>query len=436
MDANEAWTKFNELALHRTNKLLDDVQKIVFKGIWEGLTYGEIALKMSYSTIQVNRIAASLFEITPKIFGINYEVKKKNFKTILEQYLEESFESCHLDKKRDKEEANNSHYLEPDKLPDCYQQIVEAGALIRIKGPHKTGKTLLLNKIIDRANEEGYDLAIVNFAETNAGVLSDYQKLLRWFCVYLGNKLELEPKVEEYFQEDFGDNTSCTNYLETYLLAGRSQPLVLVLEGVDAVFEVASFNNDFCRMLRGWHEAAKLPSRSAKIWKAVRLIIVHSTEVYGDLDINYSPLGGVGLEVGLSGFSWEQVKQFAGCYQLGLNDGEIRQLMDAFSGHPYLVQNAMVALKNGEFNLMELLAVAPTEASPFCHHLRELLGRLERQRDLAAAYLEVLGQDRPVRLATNVTFKLESMGLVKVEKDFCLPYCELYRQYFSSRLKG
>lgn len=330
--------------------------------------------------------------------------------------------------------VNFDVYLPPKQLEDCYQKIVEPGALIRIKGPHKTGKTLLLKKIIDRADEEGYDLAIVNFAETDAEVLSDYQKLLRWFCVYLGDELEFEDKVEEQFKDVFGNNKNCTNYLERYLLAGRSKPLVLVLEGVDAVFEIADFNNDFCRLLREWNNAAKLPTRRAKIWQQVRLAIAHSTEVYGGLDINSSPLAGVGLTVALSGFNLEQVKQLARSYGLGLNDGKVRQLMDVFGGHPYLVKNSLVALKNGEFNLTELLAVAPTEASPFANHLRELLGRLQRQPKLAAAYGEVVGQNRPIQLATNFTFKLESMGLVKIEKDFSMPYCELYRQYFSSRL--
>ncbi len=138
----------------------------------------------------------------------------------------------------------------------------------------------------------------------------------------------------------------------------------------------------------------------------------------------------------MSGFNLEQVKQLAGGYGLGFNDGEIQQLMDVFGGHPYLVKNAMESLKKGEFNLTELLEVAPTEASLFGNHLRELLGRLQQQPELAAAYLEVLGKNQPVQLETNFTFKLESLGLVKIEKDFCRPYCELYRQYFSSRLKG
>lgn len=330
--------------------------------------------------------------------------------------------------------VNFDVYLEPQKLADCYEKIVEPGALIRIKAPHKTGKTLLLNKIIDRADGEGYDLAIVNFAEADTEVLSDYQKLLRWFCAYLGDELELEDKVDEQFKDVFGNNKNCTNYLERYLLAGRSRPLVLALECVDAVFEVAAFNNDFCRLLREWNNAAKLPNRRGKVWQQVRLIIVHSTEVYGELDINSSPLAGVGLTVALSGFSFEDVMQLARCYGLDLKDGDIRQMMDVFGGHPYLVQHSLMVLKKGDFDLKKLLAVAPTEASPFRDGLRELLGKLQRKPDLAAAYRLVVGAEGPVQLASNSTFKLESMGLVKVEGNYCLPYCQLYREYFSARL--
>ncbi|MGE5655449.1 MAG: AAA-like domain-containing protein, partial [Actinomycetota bacterium] len=53
---------------------------------------------------------------------------------------------------------------------------------------------------------------------------------------------------------------------------------------------------------------------------------------------------------------------------------------------------------------------------------------------LASAYHEVLTKNQ-CNLKTNLTFKLESMGLVKVEKDDCLPRCGLYQQYFSKRLQ-
>ena len=144
MDVNEAWGKLSELARCRTQNILDDVQKIVFTGIWEGKKYLEIALNAGYTEEHIRKVGSKLFRIIENSLKINFKVKKSNLKTTLKQYLS--------DEKLDKEAVKSSHYLEPEKLQYCHNKIVEQEALIRIKAPQKMGKTLLLNKIIDRTD--------------------------------------------------------------------------------------------------------------------------------------------------------------------------------------------------------------------------------------------------------------------------------------------
>lgn len=317
----------------------------------------------------------------------------------------------------------------------CDQEILESGALIRIKAPQKMGKTLLLNRIIERAEEQKYQTIILSFDEADSEILSDYKKLLQWFCLTLSDLLELDDKLGEYWDDTYGNNKSCTNYLERYLLANRSQPLLLALEKVDLVFEQAIFNIDFCRLLRSWNDTATQSGRRGTIWKQLRLIIVHSTEVYASLNIESSPLAGAGLTVPLPDFTLEQVQSLARHYQLNsLSYSELEQLMALFGGYPYLVQTALASLKSQQLSLKQLLEISPTEQSPFINDLRSLLGYLQKYPELAAAYREVLTQSQPVRLESSHTFKLDCLGLVRVEKDFCKPRCDLYRQYFLPRL--
>jgi len=108
--------------------------------------------------------------------------------------------------------------------------------------------------------------------------------------------------------------------------------------------------------------------------------------------------------------------------------------MKMFGGYPYLVQTAFAYLQTPQSSLTKLLEIAPTEESPFINHLRELLGKLKLCPELANVYREVVTKNQPMRLETHQTFKLESMGLVRVEHNDCLPRCDLYRQYFSVRL--
>ncbi|MEG5066487.1 AAA-like domain-containing protein [Microcoleus sp. B3-A4] len=333
-------------------------------------------------------------------------------------------------------EKVESYYVERDCEDQCYDKILEKGALIRIKAPQKMGKTLLVDKILDRASQEGYKTALLSFEEADSEVLGDYRKLLQWLCVTLGDLLELENKLGEHWDDSLGGiNPNVTKYLERYLFKDFSQPLVLVLEKVDLVFEQATFNIDFCRLLRGWNDAAKRNDRRSAIWQKIRLIVVHATEVYSSLDINSSPLAGVGLTVPLPDFTPEKVQQLAGQYRHNwLSTDDIQQLMKMFGGYPYLVQAAFAYLQTPQSSLTKLLEISPTEQSPFINHLRELLAKLKLCPELAEVYREVVTKTQPAMLETNQIFKLESMGLVRVEHNDCFPRCDLYRQYFSVRL--
>ena len=66
-------------------------------------------------------------------------------------------------------------------------------------------------------------------------------------------------------------------------------------------------------LLRGWYESAKQVDRIGKIWQKLRLMVVHSTEVYPSLDTNHSPFN-VGIAIDLPEFNLQQVENIAKRY--------------------------------------------------------------------------------------------------------------------------
>jgi DNA-binding CsgD family transcriptional regulator len=337
----------------------------------------------------------------------------------------------------DDREELNFYYVERHPIEsECCDKILEPGAVIRIKAPKYTGKTLLLNRISERAKGHNYQAVTLDFNKASSSVFSSYEKLLKWLCKGVGKALGLENKLAEYWDSDeFDEHTNTQTYFEDYLLNNQTQPLVLAFKNVDRVFEQEPFRIDFCELLRCWSQLHLEGNQFAELWKKLRLIIVHSTNVYGSLDINYSPLSGVGLTKTLLDFTPDQVDYLANCYQLqGLNSDIFKQFRKFFGGHPYLIQEAFVFLRKEQCSLDRLLEIAATEASPFINHLRELLGELRKNPQLATAYYQVVNEIQPVRLDTNATFKLQGMGLVLVDLNDCLPRCDLYRQYFFDRL--
>ncbi len=113
----------------------------------------------------------------------------------------------------------------------------------------------------------------------------------------------------------------CKAYFEEYLLPEIDKPLTLGLDEVDRVFEYPEIYRDFFGLLRNLHEESK----RRDIWKKLRLVIVHSTEVYVPMDLNQSPFN-VGLAVELPEFTPAQVQDLAQRHQLNWSVTEV-QLM-------------------------------------------------------------------------------------------------------------
>jgi transcriptional regulator with XRE-family HTH domain len=321
-------------------------------------------------------------------------------------------------------------YLERSPIEgQVYQEISKPGALVRIKAPREMGKTSLLLRILDYAKGLGYRTAKLNLEQVEQTVLSDLNQFLRWLCACIARQLQLKPRLDEYWDEDLGSKISCTLYFQDYLLEEIDNPLVLGLDEVNQIFEHPQVAKDFLPLLRSWYEEAK----TMPIWQKLRLIVVHSTEIYVPLQLNQSPFN-VGLPIQLTNFSLDQVQQLAQRYGLDwTGDEQAKQLMNIVLGHPALVQIALYHLSRGELTLAQLLETAPTSAGIYQCHLQRYLAILEGQQNLATALHTIMSATEPVPLEPIVAYKLSSLGLIERLGDKAIPSCELYRQYFQNQ---
>ncbi len=302
--------------------------------------------------------------------------------------------------------------------------------MIRIKSPQNMGKSSLAIRILNHATTQTYRTVTLDLQQTNAKFFKDLDKFMQWFCASVGKPLGVKVKVEEYWDDIFGANDNCTEYFEQYLLTETESPLVLALENFDRVFEYPDIEGDFCGLLRGWHERAK----SNRLWGKLRLMIIYSQESYVPKDINQSPFN-VGLAIELGEFTTAQVQNLAHLHNLGWTAQEVKQLMDLIGGHPFLVRQALYCIANKEITLSQLLQTAATEAGIYQGHLLRHLQYLENHPELRAAMKQVVMKEQPVRLTSQETFKLDSMGVVKRQNNEVVPLCRLYRDYFKSRLE-
>jgi hypothetical protein len=214
-------------------------------------------------------------------------------------------------------------------------------------------------------------------------------------------QLQLEAKLNDYWDEDIGIKLSCTAYFQGYILTEIDSPLVLAFDEVNRIFEYPEIASEFLALLRSWHEEAKV----INIWQKLRLVVVHSTEVYIPLNINQSPFN-IGLPIELTNFTKEQVRDLAQRHGLNWNgDSEIDRLMAMLDGHPYLVRIALYHLSLGDLSLPQILAESPSLKGIYSNHLRRYSIALQQHPELRLGLQQVIDARKSVKLQAIVVYK-------------------------------
>ena len=326
---------------------------------------------------------------------------------------------------------NSPFYVERSRVEtDCYAAVVKPGALIRVKAARQMGKSSLMTRILDRGAQQGYRSVPIFFQEADGEIFGNLDSFLQWFCGIVAEELDLPLDVETFWERGrLGSKRKCTNFFQKYVLPEIKTSLVLGLDEVDLIFQHLGIAQDFFALLRTWHERGKNQS----IWQGLRLVIVHSREVYIPLDMHQSPFN-VGVPIDLTEFTSVQIGGLAEQHGLSLIEKDIDDLMTMLGGHPYLVRVALYEIARGRSTLAQLLEIAPTEEGPFADHLRRHLRNLRDSDDLISAIEQVINSAEPVAIG-DAAFQLRSMGLIKLQQNAAMPLCNLYRQYFQQRLK-
>lgn len=331
-------------------------------------------------------------------------------------------------------EPDFSFYVERASIELICQQTIETpGGLLRIKAPQQMGKTTLLTRLLWAA-QPNYQTVCLSFQLADRAVFSDLNTFLKWFCAVVSRELGLDDRLEQW-KDIYSSSYNATFYFQDYLLNAVTSPLVLALDNTDLVFEHEEIATDFCKLLRNWHDLPRRSDRNSPIWQKLRLVIVHATEIYGALDINASPLAGVGVLLDLPEFSFEQVQDLVRRYQLEWSTDQVRQFTELVGGHPYLLQLGLEQIQRQHVTLEQVLQTAHTEAGIYSNHLRQQLSHLEQSPELIEVFQKVVMSAEPIQVKPAHAFKLQSMGLVHLEGNQVKPRCFLYRQYFCDALR-
>ncbi len=322
----------------------------------------------------------------------------------------------------------SAYYLEREFIDDtCFKAIAQPGSLIRIKAPKKMGKTSLLMRILEQANKQDYQTVYLTLQLAEYKLLDNLDKFLQWFCANISIALGLPNRVADYWDSLIGNKMSCKFYMEHYILTNVSNPIVIGLDDIDRLFAYRDLADDFFGLLRAWHEEAK----NRPVWQKLRLVVIHSTEVYIPLNLNQSPFN-VGLAIEIPPLTAKEVQELATRYYLDWSIGKVEKLMSFVGGNPFLIRQALYHIARGNQTLDQVLLTPVTaDNNIYKEHLERQLWRLQHgSSELIEAWAKVVVSAEPVELEVVSLFKLQSLGLIDYQGNLATPSCKLYAQYF------
>ena len=449
MELQDIIDGIDEQLFSRDFRCLSDAEKIILKAIWNNKTYSEIAKEEDYSRNYLsNVVAPELYKKLSQL--VSKRVTKKNCKGILknvlaphilsqpqtQQVTQVSSIKFGNDLKSNNEPIypsgsvplHSPYYLPRSNLESqIIEEVTKDGALVRVKAPQERGKTSILLRVMDICEKQlGYKTISIDLQKAEQDIFADTRRFLRWICINCARQLKLSPQLDEYWEDDLGCNMAWTIYLEDYILEEIEEPIVLAFDEVNEVFAHPNIARDFLPLLRSCFEEAK----KRPLWQKLRLIVVHSTEIYVSLRLEQSPFN-VGFPIEVSPFTKEQTQQLAQKYQLKWdNPQQIDDLMNLVAGHPALIHLAIYHLYQGKVTFDELLKNAASPTGIYGNHLQRHWIKLQDNAELANAFRIVCYENMPVSLDPVIAHQLTSMGLTNFFNNQVTISCQLYKDYF------
>jgi hypothetical protein len=417
----------------------------IFLKTWEGKLYRQMAAELGYDVGYLKDVGSRFWlSLSEKL---DRHVTKKNLRWIFssiydgddgeaDEYSPISYRSTDQGFPDSPLPWGSPFYIKRPPIENLgIATTLQTGGLVRIKAPKSMGKTSLINHIMGAVREGGMRTLYLDIQQADEETFRDIDVFLRWFCLAIGQQLNLTPNFNEYWFPGAGSKLSCTTYMQEYLLHQISDPLVIAIDKLHYLVKYPSLAQNFLTMLRSWHEQGRVNHH----WQKLRLIMAYSAELDLPIESHQSPFN-VGLALNLSELTITQAYDLAECYHLsgvGITElDNIQPLVNMVGGHPFLLQVAFYWLQSGYLTLPQLLEEAPTVKGIYNDYLLQLWLSLQHDDQLMAAFSQVVFAHEPVSIDITKAYVLEGMGLVKVNGMQASLRCELYRQYFNNLVEN
>lgn len=219
MTITEVLQLVDQLVEKQTGEHLDDLQKRVIQGLWQGKTYNQIADESGYDKNYVGDVSRKLFKILSE--QLNEDINKSNFSWTLERFINSQFfglvngnitwcpfypqadtnQSINKEEKTTKKTGYQDLTLAP-KITHFYDRTTQLQTLshwittqnprlISVLGLSGIGKTTLVKQFID-SNLQQFDLIIwksIKLSPSLDNIITDIFTLINYEPIQTEKKL-------------------------------------------------------------------------------------------------------------------------------------------------------------------------------------------------------------------------------------------------------
>ncbi|HLO14668.1 MAG TPA: AAA-like domain-containing protein [Anaerolineales bacterium] len=319
------------------------------------------------------------------------------------------------------EEITNYVARKQDK--ELFRELKQTGVTLTIKGPRKTGKSLLLTHTLARA---GKKFIYIDLKAIDDHVFDQIDAFYAVFCEIIASGFGVNSRLRQSWKRNISAPQQVTAFIEDHLFELMNEPLVIAIDHADHLVG-SDLSVDFFPMLRGWHN-----SRFKGIgWENTTLVIVISTDPRLIINNDRESPFNVGTIIHLDDFSYEELIKLNSLYKNQLSAANLYQLHKMLNGHPYLTKLALDAISNKLIEPSELLHSPLGAHSPFTEYLQSVWLRIVANHELIQALQQMSRHESMKEQNVNALLRAGIIRLVNGQPGF---RNDLYRLYFQERL--
>lgn len=433
MTITEVLQLMDKLVEKQTGKHLDDLEKTVVKGLWEGKTYSEIADEHGYnSSNYIGDVSRKLYKILSKQLREGEDVNKFNFRSTIERiYVKSSqvigvgnnhkFNFC--TQTLDQSHKDNQQNQPKTHTPSNYHDLTLAPKITHFYGREKELKTLS-DLLLQQNTRLLSVLGLPGIGKTTL-VKQFLDQNRQHFDILIWKSIKLTPSLDTIINEIITatnpDPLIADNQLTQLLKLFSQQKCLIVLDDVQEIFTGQQFTGQY----KPQHQDYKtLFTRTTEVEHQSSLILISQEqcqEMHG-LDEDLYPVKSLELE-GLENTGLLKTQALK-------DEQSWSKLIDLYEGNPRYLKDIASLIKNvyggkvSEFLAEDSLIL--TQDIKFC--LSQLFQRLSPAEQ---EIVITLSQSKEPVSRDDLRQNLELSS-----SDLINGLCSLTRRYLLKKIEG